>query len=163
MTFIWRCDAIWKSCKYFILFVSLHFSCKWNFNCNIISSFFIAIFLLLQFQHIFQPFKRQHHKMVRHTQTIRSLFRTYCLSVFDNFLGLALKGLNLFRRNRAHRCSTKNQLKLQAYRTSVLLWILFNFSEQFFSQSTSKWLLLFIAVFDISTFSSLFRSVSYHV
>ena len=32
--------------------------------------------------------------MVKHTQTIRRLLPTYCLSVFDHFAGLALKGLN---------------------------------------------------------------------
>ena len=31
--------------------------------------------------------------MVKHTQTIRRLFLTNYLSVFDHFLGLALKGL----------------------------------------------------------------------
>ena len=34
----------------------------------------------------FLPFKRQSHKMVKYTQTIR-------LSVFDHFVNLALKGL----------------------------------------------------------------------
>ena len=33
--------------------------------------------------------------MVRHTQTIRWLLQTNGLSVFDHFVGLALKGLNL--------------------------------------------------------------------
>ena len=31
--------------------------------------------------------------MVKHTQTIRRLLLTNCLSVFDHFIGLALKGL----------------------------------------------------------------------
>ena len=31
--------------------------------------------------------------MVKHTQTIRRLFPTSCLSVFDRFVRLALKGL----------------------------------------------------------------------
>ena len=39
------------------------------------------------------PFKRQPHKMVKHTQTIRRLLPKKCLSVFDRFMGLALKGL----------------------------------------------------------------------
>ena len=39
------------------------------------------------------PFKSQPHKMVRHTQTIRQEQPTNCLSVFDHFVGLALKGL----------------------------------------------------------------------
>ena len=32
--------------------------------------------------------------MVKHTQTIRRLLPKNCLSVFDYFMGLALKGLN---------------------------------------------------------------------
>ena len=32
-------------------------------------------------------------KMVKHAQTIRQLLATNCLSVFDHFVGLALKGL----------------------------------------------------------------------
>ena len=31
--------------------------------------------------------------MVKYTQTIRRLLSTSCLSVFDHFVGLALKGL----------------------------------------------------------------------
>ena len=31
--------------------------------------------------------------MVKHTQTIRQLLPTNCLSVYDHFVGLALKGL----------------------------------------------------------------------
>ena len=33
--------------------------------------------------------------MVKHTQTIRRLFAMNSLSVFDHFVGLALKGLKL--------------------------------------------------------------------
>ena len=40
-----------------------------------------------------QPFKRQPHKMVRHTQIISGNLPTNCLSVFDHFVGLALKRL----------------------------------------------------------------------
>ena len=36
---------------------------------------------------------RQPHKMVKHTQTIRRLLPTNYLSVFDHFVGLALKEL----------------------------------------------------------------------
>ena len=39
------------------------------------------------------PFKRQPHKMVKHTQTIRQMLPTSCLSLFDHFVGLALKWL----------------------------------------------------------------------
>ena len=43
-----------------------------------------------------QPFKCQHHKMVKHTQAIRRQQPTNCLSMFDHFVGLALKGLKLY-------------------------------------------------------------------
>ena len=39
------------------------------------------------------PFNRKPHKMVKHTQTIR--LPTNCLSMFDYFMGLALKRLTL--------------------------------------------------------------------
>ena len=39
------------------------------------------------------PLKRQPHKMVKHTQTIRRLLPTNCLSVFDHLVELAVKGL----------------------------------------------------------------------
>ena len=35
----------------------------------------------------------QPNKMVEHSQTIRRLLPTNCLSVFDHFVGLELKGL----------------------------------------------------------------------
>ena len=38
-------------------------------------------------------FKRQPRKMVKHTQIIGQQKPTSCLSVFDNFVGLTLKGL----------------------------------------------------------------------
>ena len=41
----------------------------------------------------FQPFKRQSHKMVKHTQTIRRQQPTNCLSVYDHFVKLAFRGL----------------------------------------------------------------------
>ena len=40
------------------------------------------------------PFKRQPHKMVEHTQTIRRQFPEE-LFVFDYFVGLKLKGLTI--------------------------------------------------------------------
>ena len=48
-----------------------------------------------------QPFDRQPHKMVKHTQAIRPQQPTNCLSVFDHFVGLVLKGLtvNLVTKN----------------------------------------------------------------
>ena len=41
------------------------------------------------------PFKPHYHKMVKHTQTICRKLPTNCLSVFDHFVGLALKGLKV--------------------------------------------------------------------
>ena len=38
------------------------------------------------------------HKMLKHTKTIRRLLPTNCLSVFDHFVGLALKGLRVYER-----------------------------------------------------------------
>ena len=40
-------------------------------------------------------FKRQPHKMVKHTQKIRRMLPTNFLSVFDHFVGLAFKRLIL--------------------------------------------------------------------
>ena len=36
------------------------------------------------------------YKTMKHTQTIRRLLLTNCLSVFDYFVGLALKGLSIY-------------------------------------------------------------------
>ena len=46
------------------------------------------LFILMRY-----PFKRQPHHLAKHTQIIRRLLPTNCLSVFDHFVGLALKGL----------------------------------------------------------------------
>ena len=48
----------------------------------------------IQRKKMFQTFKRQPHKMVKQIQTIRRQKPTNCLSLFDRFVGLALKGLN---------------------------------------------------------------------
>ena len=39
--------------------------------------------------------KRQPYKMVKHIQTVLWLLPTNCLSVFNHFMGLALKGLKI--------------------------------------------------------------------
>ena len=44
---------------------------------------------------LFQPFKGQPHKIVKHTQTIRQLLPTNCLSMFDHIVWLTLKGLTI--------------------------------------------------------------------
>ena len=43
-------------------------------------------------------FKWQHRKIVKHTQAIRRQPPTNCLSVFEHFVELALKGLRLKRK-----------------------------------------------------------------
>ena len=45
-----------------------------------------------------QSFKCQPHQMVKYAQTIRWLLPTNCLSVFDHFMGLVLKGLRKIMR-----------------------------------------------------------------
>ena len=35
--------------------------------------------------------KRQTHKVIKHTQALRRLLPTNCLSVFDHFVGWSLK------------------------------------------------------------------------
>ena len=42
------------------------------------------------------PFKRQFHKMVKHTQTIRRQIVDELFECVDHFVGLALKGLRTF-------------------------------------------------------------------
>ena len=59
----------------------LQLVCSWMYNCGRLTSY---------------PFKRQPHKMVKHAQTICQQQTTNCLSVFDYFVGLALKGLSAF-------------------------------------------------------------------
>ena len=50
-----------------------------------------------QYFYLFQPFKRQPDKMVKHTQTIRRLLPTNCLSVFDHFVGLEFKESKMYK------------------------------------------------------------------
>ena len=45
------------------------------------------------FEEELKPLKRQPHKMVKHTQTIRRQKRMNCLTVFGHFVRLAIKGL----------------------------------------------------------------------
>ena len=75
------------------------------------------------FSSLYNPFKRQPHKMVKHTERIRWLLPTNCLSVLDHFVRLPLKGLK----------KTVLQLKLGLYLS--LSW-LFN------------WLWLWLIIYD---------------
>ena len=62
--------------------------------------------------------------MVIHTQTIRRLLLTNCLSVFDHFVGLLLKGL-MFRHSWSMlciSCSKKDLIKLNLH--DMRQWLL---------------------------------------
>ena len=41
--------------------------------------------------------------MVKHTKTTRRLLPTHCLSVFDHFVGLALKGIKSLQNQQKNR------------------------------------------------------------
>ena len=81
--------------------------------------------------------------MVKHTQTIRRLLAMNCLSVFDHFVGLALKGLNDHCSNysgliqRSGSVSMENQ-RLHAIACKVfktLIELNPNFMEEIFYRS----------------------------
>ena len=86
------------------------------------------------------PFNRQLYQMVKHAQTIRRLVSTNCLSVFDHFVGLALKRLNEYSwskqnimrliivSNRSNRFSALLKMDYVAG-LSLALWKIF---EKFF-------------------------------
>ena len=59
----------------------------------LLASIFYAMFSVGELE--FWPFKCQSHNMVKHTQTIRRQKPTNCSSVFNHFVGLALKELNI--------------------------------------------------------------------
>ena len=53
--------------------------------------------------------------MVKHTQTIHRLLPTTCLSMFDHFMGLVLKGLNnLCKRNEITEAEKKQMRPMSA-------------------------------------------------
>ena len=63
-------------------------------------------------QQLSQLFKRQPHKMVKHTQTIHRQKPTNCLSIFDNFVGLPFKGLNWYKTLMKSVFLSSNYLKM---------------------------------------------------
>ena len=63
-------------------------------NINILWTHLLKLSLILFMALISYPFNRQFHKMVKHTQTIQRQIADELFSVFDHFVGLALKGLN---------------------------------------------------------------------
>ena len=74
-----------------ILKCHLQLSLIFFLNCNYLFK--------IQYKYVKTRFmdviRRQPHKMVKHTQTICWQQTTNCLSVFDRFVGLALKGLRM--------------------------------------------------------------------
>ena len=90
------------SVKYylFILFINRVLMCYNKFRVNQLYWTIVSILHVVDFQTVILkdwPFKRQPHKMVKRTQTICRKKPTSCLSVFDHFVGLALKGLILLQ------------------------------------------------------------------
>ena len=49
----------------------------------------------ISLSHVIKSFKHQPPEMIKHTQTIRWQQPTNCLNVFDDFVGLTVKGLKL--------------------------------------------------------------------
>ena len=55
-----------------------------------------SVFVFVKVHIQYYTFTRQHHKMIKHSQETRRQKPTNCLSVFDHFVGLPLKGLKHF-------------------------------------------------------------------
>ena len=53
--------------------------------------------------------------MVKHTQTFRRQQSTNCLSVFDHFMGLGLKGLRFTWQYLKHIASTFNAIEIRFF------------------------------------------------
>ena len=81
--------------------------------------------------------------MVRHTQTIRRLLTTNCLSMFDDFVGLALKGLkHFFLYVLLHvNFETIHRTKVSEY---VLVWQIFCFPF-YLGKSIKHFILQFVS------------------
>ena len=67
-----------------------------------------------------QKEKSANHKMVKNTQFVGKL-PTNCLSVFDHFVGLALKGL---RRSVTHETTLKGSLHLVKFARANIVQVL---------------------------------------
>ena len=78
----WLVSYLWEEAK--------HFAGKCEFAQDVSQN------IQMSLMNSTQAFKRQPHKMVRHTQTIRWQKPTNCMSVFDHFVGLTLKKLIFF-------------------------------------------------------------------
>ena len=62
--------------------------------------------------------RRQPHTMVKQTQTIRQQQPTYCLNVFDHFVGLALKGLINNCRGKSALCAFSSSIFIYFFRSN---------------------------------------------
>ena len=89
-------------CFYLVCFISLINSChilwcNWFINAVKLDLHSLKLMGVICNRHNF-PYKRQPHKIVKNTlkQFLVNLPTTSCLSVFDHFVGLALKGWNYF-------------------------------------------------------------------
>ena len=78
---------------------------------------------------VYQPFKCQTHKMVKHTQTIHRQQPTNCLSMCDHFVELAVKGLKMLIAQERSSCKfLKNNLEcLSFWSTYIFYTFAFNF------------------------------------
>ena len=65
-------------------------------------------------------FKRQPHKMVKHTQTICRLLPTNCLSVFDHFVGLTLKELTEIVKSKYRSMQSVDTPKIKKFQGKII-------------------------------------------
>ena len=72
--------------------------------------------------------------MVKHTQTIRRFLTRNFLSVFDHFVGLALKGLGLYQQR--GMWNVQKNLNKKFANLVLKWWILFLVKERHFAACT---------------------------
>ena len=95
----------------------------------------LKTFMVFIHSDVYQPFKCQIDKMVKHTQTIRRQQPTNCLSMFDHFVGLAVKGLKmLIAQERSSRKFLKNNLECLSFWST---YIFYTFAFIFFLKKTA--------------------------
>ena len=71
-----------------------YFRKKLHLDWKVLNTLLHDLLIFVEILQRFEPFKRQHHKMVKHIQTIRRLQKpTNWLNVFDHFVALVLKRL----------------------------------------------------------------------
>ena len=100
---------------------------------NVVSnkSMYLLLFYFVTFAAVFWPkiltlYAPTLQNGVKHTKTICRLLPTKCLSVFDHFVGLLLKGLKHVSISKIFKCSILYPLKtadtLFFIRTSTFVW-----------------------------------------